>query len=96
MSNHAVSTESGAMAAEGHKSRRAALRALVGASALAIPAIGTGVSALGDPILAAIERHKAAYEAALTLRFATDDAIHTPGGRGVSQAEWDALASARE
>ena len=54
MSNHAVSTESGAMAAEGHKSRRAALRALVGASALAIPAIGTGVSALGDPILAAI------------------------------------------
>jgi hypothetical protein len=37
MSKHNVSTKDGAMSAQGDKSRRAALRALAGANALAIP-----------------------------------------------------------
>ncbi len=88
MSKYTVSTEGGAMAAEGHKTRRAALHALVGASALAMPTISSFASALGDPIFAAIERHKAAYEAALATSFAMDDVINT---REASDAEWDAL-----
>jgi hypothetical protein len=60
MSNHAVSTKGGAMAAEGHKTRRSALRALAGASALAIPTISSIADAFSDPIFVAIERHKAA------------------------------------
>jgi hypothetical protein len=46
------------MAAEGHKTRRAALLALVGTSALTIPSIRSTASARGDPIFAAIKRHK--------------------------------------
>jgi hypothetical protein len=98
MSN-TVSNKGEAIAVQGHKTRRAALRALVGASALAIPAIGASASissALGDPILAAIERHRAAYEAVLASRFAIDDMIHTPEGRKVSQAEWEAFERAHE
>ena len=95
MSKHAVSPEGGTIAAEAHKTRRAALRALVGASALAIPTIGASAGARPDPILAAIERHKAAYEAALALSFAIDDVIYTPE-REVSEAEWDALQRAHE
>jgi hypothetical protein len=96
MSKHTVSAEGGAIAAEAHKTRRAALRALVGASALAIPTIGSIAPALGDPIFTAIARHKAAYEAALALRFAVDDAINNPEGREVSEAEWDAFERARD
>jgi len=88
MSRHTVSPEGGAIAAEAHKTRRAALRALVGASALVIPSIGSTASALGDPIFAAIERHKAAYDTHQTLSFAMDDVINT---REASDAEWDAL-----
>ena len=95
MSEHAASPEGGAIAAEAHKTRRAALRTLVGASALAIPTIGASAGARPDPILAAIERHKAAYEAALALSFAIDDVIYTPE-REVSEAEWDALQRAHE
>ncbi len=79
------------MAAEGHKTRRAALRALVGASALAIPAITA--STVGDPIFPAIARHKAAYGAYQTLSFAMDDVIDA---REVSDTEWDALDRARK
>jgi hypothetical protein len=96
MSKHTVSTKGGATAVEGHTSRRAALRALIGAGALAIPAIGSTESALGDPIFTAIERHKAAYEAALALSFAIDEAINNPEGREASEAEWDACEQARK
>jgi hypothetical protein len=91
MSKNSDSTKGGAMAAAGHKTRRAALRALVGASVLAIPTIGSFASALGDPIFAAIERHKAAHDAYQTLSFAMDDVINT---REASDAEWDALWNA--
>ena len=94
MSKHTVSTKGGAMAAEGHKTRRAALRALVGASALAIPTISSIAAALADPIFAAIERHKAAYDAREAASFAMDDVINT--SREVSDAEWDAYERAHE
>jgi hypothetical protein len=77
------------MAAEGHKTRRAALRAFVGASAFAIPTINAIASATGDPVFAAIERHKAAYEVLQTTRFTIDDMMYNPE-REVSDAEWDA------
>ena len=73
MSKHTVSTEGGAIAAETHKTRRAALRALAGASALAVPVIAASSFMLPDPIFAAIERHKAAYEACEATSFAIDD-----------------------
>ena len=95
MSKHADSTKGGAMAAEGHKTRRAALRALVGASALAIPTISAIADAISDPIFVAIERHKAAYNAREATSFALDDLMYNPEGRGVSQAEWDACDRAR-
>jgi hypothetical protein len=76
MSNHTVSTKGGAMAAEGHKTRRAALRVLAGASALAIPTISSIAAALPDPIFTAIERHKAACN---------------PAARGVSQGRMGRL-----
>ncbi len=96
MSKHNSSAKGHATAADGYTTRRAALRALVGASALAMPTISSFASALGDPIFAAIARHKAAYEAALKLSFAVDDLINNPEGREVSEAEWDALDRARK
>ena len=92
MSKHTVTTKGGAMAAEGHKTRRAALRALVGASALAIPTISAIADAISDPIFVAIERHKAAYNAREATSFALDDLMNN---REVSQAEWDACDRAR-
>jgi len=77
------------MAAEGRKTRRAALRALVGASAFAIPSIGSVASTLRDPIFTAIARHKAAHDALYATRFAVDDVMYNPE-REVSDAEWDA------
>jgi hypothetical protein len=96
MSKYTVSNEGGAISAEGHAARRATLLALVGPSALAIPTIGFMPSALGDPIFAAIERHKVAYEAALTLSFAIDDLINNAESCEVSEAEWDAHDRASE
>jgi hypothetical protein len=80
------------MAAEGHKTRRAALRALAGASALAIPTISAIADALSDPIFIAIERHRAAYKAREATSFALDDLMNN---REVSDAEWDAYDRAR-
>ena len=51
MSKHTVSTKGGAMVAEGHKTRRAALSSQAGASALAISTISAIAGALRDPIL---------------------------------------------
>ncbi len=96
MSKHTVSTEGGAIAAETHKTRRAALRALAGASALAVPVIAASGFMLPDPVFAAIERHKAAYEACEATSFAIDDLINDPEGREVSEAEWDALERAHK
>ena len=96
MSNHVVSPKGRAMAAEGYKTRRAALRALVGAGALAVPAIGSIAAASGDPIFAAIERHKAAFDAREAASFAIDDLINNPEGRELSQADWDAYERARD
>jgi hypothetical protein len=93
MSKHTVPPEGKPVTAEGYKTRRAALRALVGASALAIPAISASASALPDPIFTAIERHKAACNALDATRFAMDDIINT---RETSQAEWDAYDRAHE
>jgi hypothetical protein len=95
MSNHAVSTKGGAMAAEGHKTRRSALRALAVASALAIPTISSIADAFSDPIFVAIERHKAAYDARKATSFALDDLMYNSEGRGVSDADWDAHDRAR-
>jgi hypothetical protein len=96
MSKYTTLTKGGAMAAHGHKTRRATLRALVGASVLAVPTIGAIAGFLPDPILAAIERHKAAYQALNATRFALDEVIYNPEGREVSQSEWDALHQAHE
>ena len=95
MSKHSVSTKGGAMAGECHKTRRAALRALAGASSLAIPTISAIAEGFSDPIFVAIERHKAACNAREATSFALDDLMNNPEGREVSQAEWDAYDRAR-
>jgi hypothetical protein len=84
MSNHTVSTKGGAMAAEGHKTRQAALRALAGASALALPTISAIADAPPDPIFVAIERHKAACNAREATSFPLDDLMNNPDAPGVS------------
>jgi hypothetical protein len=61
MSKPTVSAAGGAMPAEGHKTRRAALRLFGAAPALAIlPALANSPV---DPVFAAIERHKVAWAA---------------------------------
>jgi hypothetical protein len=95
MPKHTVSTKGGARAAAGHKSRRAALRALAGVSALAVSTISAIADALPDPIFIAIERHKAAYIAREATSFALDDSMNNPEAGGVSDAEWDAYDRAR-
>ena len=62
MSKHTVGPEDGAMITGNHKTRRAALRTLVGASALAVPIVAASASVRPDAILAAIERHRSAYQ----------------------------------
>ena len=83
------------VSAKGNKTPRAALRAIVGASDLGVSSISAIASVPPDPILPAIARHKAAYEAALALSFAIDDVMYSDG-REVSEAEWDACERARE
>jgi hypothetical protein len=95
MSKRTVPNEDGAKTAEGHKTRRAALCALAGASALAIPTISAIADGFSDPIFVAIERHKAAFKAREATSFALDDLMNNPEGREVSQAEWDAYDRAR-
>jgi len=92
MSKESVSDDGGNSPVDANrKTRRAALGALV--CALAFPTIGSTVSALGDPIFAAIARHRAACEAREATTFAMDDVINT---REASQAEWDAYDRAHE
>ena len=92
MSKESVSDDGGNSPVDANrKTRRAALGTLV--CALAFPTIGSTVSALGDPIFAAIARHRAACEAREATTFAMDDVINT---REASQAEWDAYDRAHE
>jgi hypothetical protein len=95
MSKRTVSAKGGALAAEGDKTRRAALGAL--ASALIIPKIDAR-AATADPIFAAIERHNVAWTAVGALSPSIDDVAAMRKGRDVSQSEWDAYerASATE
>ncbi len=67
MSKRTASAKGGALPAEGHKSRRAALGVLAGA--LVIPQI----AATADPIFARIERHKVAWTAVGALSPDIDD-----------------------
>jgi hypothetical protein len=83
------------MAADGHKTRRAALRALAGASTLAVPTISAIADAFSDPIFVAIEEHKAACCAREATSFALDDLMNNPEAPVVSDAEWDAYDRAR-
>src|SRR5579863_5015268 len=93
MSEHALLNKGGAVAADGHKTRRAALRALVGASALAVPTISSVARALPDPILIAIERHATALGRHEATWISIDLAANS---REVSEAEWDAHDQARK
>jgi hypothetical protein len=95
MSNHIISTRGGAMAAEGHKTRRAALRTFVGVSAFAIRTIRSIGSALGDPIFPVIERHLATWRAVEALVPTIDAVAAERRGREVTQADWDAYEGAR-
>ena len=93
MSKNTLSTESGATAADGHKTRRAALCALAGVSALAIPIVTASASARPDPIFTAIRRHRSSYQSLEATRYAMQDLISE---REVSKAEWDAYDRAHE
>jgi len=95
MSKRTVPNKDGAKTAEGRTTRRCALRALVGASALGIPTISSIAAALPHPIFTAIERHKAAYIAREATSFALDDLMNNPEAGGVSDAEWEAYDRAR-
>jgi len=93
MSKNTPSSKGGATAADGHKTRRAALCALAGVSALAIPIVTASAGARPDPIFAAIRRHRSAYQSLKATRFAMQDLISE---REVSKAEWDAYDRAHE
>jgi hypothetical protein len=97
MSKRTVSAKGGAMSAEGHTTRRAALGALASASALVIPKVAAR-AATADPVLAAIERHSAAWTVVGALSPSIDDVAAMRKGRQVARAEWDAYerASASE
>ncbi len=92
MSKRTVSAKGGALPAEGHKTRRAALGAL--ASALVVPKIAAW-TATADPIFAAIERHKIAWRAVGTLSPSIDDVAAMRKGREVARADFDAFEWAR-
>ncbi len=96
MSKHIISN-GGAIAAEGHKTRRAALHALASASALVIPKVAAR-AATADPIITAIERHKAAWTTVGAMAPTVDEVVAMREGREVARAEWDAYqrASAME
>jgi hypothetical protein len=81
------------MRANGHITRRHILTRLASAGALAVGAGGpTGSST--DPIIAAIERHRAAWRASGDLCRAIDEVAAARRGQRVGQADWDAFESA--
>ena len=84
-----------AMRANGHITRRHVLTRLASAGALAV---GTGAptGASTDPIIAAIERHRAAWLASGDLCRAIDEVAAARRGQKVAQADWDAFERATE
>jgi hypothetical protein len=93
MSKHTVCPQDGAIITEDHKTRRTALRALAGVSALAIPIVTASASTRLDPIFTAIRRHRSAYQSLQATRLAMQDLISE---REVSKTEWDAYDRAHE
>ena len=89
MSKRGVSAKGGAMPTEGQASRRAALGALVGASALALPTISAVADAAPDPTFTAIERHRLAWASIGALAPSVDEVAAKRRGRAVTQADWD-------
>ena len=88
MSKHPVSAAGGAVPAEGHKSRRAALGLFASASALAVmPAVAQPASLEVDPIFAAIRRHNEAWRAFGAAGGRTDCVVAENEGRKVTEVD---------
>ena len=81
-----------------NKSRRAALGLFAGAGALAIaPAVAIAATNEPDPIFAAIERHKEAWQAFSAACDPTDEISADQEGRAITEddeAAWDASEEA--
>jgi hypothetical protein len=93
MLNHADLADGGVMHANGHMTRRDVFTRMAGAVALAVGNIGPAVAS-PDPILAAIERHRAAWFVAGDLCHAVDEVAAARRGQKVAQADWDAFERA--
>ena len=89
MLNPAGSADGDARRAKGPITRRGVLMRLVSAGALATGNIGAA-DAPADPILAAIERHRAAWLAVGDLCRAIDDVAAARRGHKVTQGDLDA------
>jgi len=90
MLNRTDLADGGAMRANGHITRRHVLTRLASAGALTVGNIGPAVAST-DPILAAIERHRAAWLAAGDLCHAIDEVAAARRGQKVAQADCDAF-----
>ena len=93
MLNNADSADGGAMRANGHITRRDVFTRLASAGILAVGNVGPA-GASRDPILAAIERHRAAWLVAGDLCHAVDEVAAARRGQKVAQADWDAFERA--
>jgi hypothetical protein len=93
MLNHKDSADGGAMRANGHLTRRHVFTRLASAGALAVGNIGPARTST-DPIIAAIERHRAAWRASGDLCRAIDEVAAARRGQRVRQTDWDAFERA--
>jgi hypothetical protein len=83
-----TSADGGAMPADGHQSRRAALGLFASASAFAVtPVAGLAAGLEVDPVFAAIRRHHAAWRAFDASIPGIDNAIARREGRVVTAAD---------
>jgi len=80
---------------EGSPTRRAALHALTGASALAIPAMNAFVAATPDPIFPTIQVHEAACKAVAVWLPAIDEVAAARKGRDVSRTDREAYGTGK-
>ena len=88
MSKRIVSDASGVLlAADGRKTRRAALGAMASAAVLALPATSLLASRV-DPVFPAIERHKAARAKVDKLVSTIDEVLALLNANTVSGADW--------
>jgi hypothetical protein len=83
-----VSRKPATIRAEGGKTRRVALAASIAVGPFAMPAIGAITDSFVDPTFRAIPSRRAAYDAALALRFAIDDLINNSAALEVTAANW--------